>query len=181
MSRPARLECAVFIVVLPTGRGTTVKLNMPHANPTLATYESHRESTGYYSRTEEDDESLRAVSASALKELGYSVVEAGPTGRSALERLRADPTIDLIFTNVVLPQGMIGRQLAEEALRIKLSTRFLLTTRYMRNAIAHNGTLDPDVNLLGKPCTFGGLGAEDTPGPRQSRDSLRDSLGVRCR
>jgi hypothetical protein len=52
---------------------------------------------------------------------------------------------------------MNGRQLAEEALRLKPGLRILFTTGYMRNAIVHNGTLDPNVDLIGKPFTFGGL------------------------
>ncbi len=62
----------------------------------------------------------------------------------------------MLFTDVVMPK-MNGRQLAEEALRRRPELKVLYTTGYTRNAVVHNGTLDPNVRLLGKPYTLENL------------------------
>ena len=59
----------------------------------------------------------------------------------------------MLFTDVVLPGGMNGRQLADEALRRKPELKVLYATGYTRNAIIHQGRLDPAVELLTKPFT----------------------------
>ena len=87
-----------------------------------------------------------------LRELGYTVLEA-ETGRAALAVLDACD-VDLLFTDVVLPDGMNGRTLADEAKRRRPGLRILFTTGYTRNAIVHHGRLDAGVDLLGKPFTF---------------------------
>jgi CHASE3 domain sensor protein len=61
--------------------------------------------------------------------------------------------IDLLFTDVGLPNGLNGRQLADEALRVKPTLKVLFTTGYARNAIVHHGRLDPGVELIVKPFT----------------------------
>jgi len=97
----------------------------------------------------EDDERVRALSVEALKELGYSVVEAsGPL--QALRMLDEGHHVTLLFTDVVMPD-MSGRQLADLAREKRQNLRVLYTTGYTRNAIVHNGMLDPGTNLLTKP------------------------------
>ena len=103
----------------------------------------------------EDDTALRAYAVEVLNDLGYRVLDAGD-GASALAILDREPGIDLLFTDVVMP-GMNGRQLADEALRRRPELRILFTTGYTRNAIIHQGRLDPGVDLLGKPYTFDDL------------------------
>ena len=61
--------------------------------------------------------------------------------------------IDILFTDVVLPQGMNGRMLPSEAAALRPALPVLFTTGYARNAIVHNGQLDPDVQFLAKPYT----------------------------
>jgi two-component system NtrC family sensor kinase len=61
--------------------------------------------------------------------------------------------VQLLFTDVVLPGGMNGRQLADEALRRRPDLKVLYATGYTRNAIIHQGRLDADVELLTKPFT----------------------------
>ena len=61
--------------------------------------------------------------------------------------------IDLLLTDVVLPNGMNGRQLADEVRRRRPGIRVLYVTGYTRNAIIHHGRLDPDIDLLTKPFT----------------------------
>jgi CheY-like chemotaxis protein len=104
----------------------------------------------------EDDDALRAYSVEILSELGYEVVEA-KTGAVALEVLGRSE-IDLLFTDVVLPGGMNGRQLADEAIRRRPGLKVLFTTGYTRNAIVH-GQLDAGVQMIGKPFSFRELGA----------------------
>lgn len=81
-------------------------------------------------------------------------------GRSALEVLQAAHDVDLLFTDVVLPEGMNGRRLADEVQRRRPGMKVLFTTGYARNAIVHNGRLDEGVNLISKPFSFEGLAAK---------------------
>ena len=66
----------------------------------------------------------------------------------------------LLLTDVGLPGGMNGRQLADEATRRRPGLRVLFTTGYARNAIVHHGRLDPGVELITKPFSLSGLGAK---------------------
>jgi CheY-like chemotaxis protein len=71
--------------------------------------------------------------------------------------LQAAQDVDLLFTDVVLPGGMDGRVLADEAMRRRPDIKVLFTTGYTRNAIVHNGRLDPGVSLISKPFSFDNL------------------------
>jgi CheY-like chemotaxis protein len=105
----------------------------------------------------EDEPAVRQFSVEALRELGYRVLEAdGAT--AALKLLDANPDVALLFTDVVMPE-VNGRRLAEEALRRRPDLRVLFTTGYTRNAVVHNGVLDPGVKLIGKPFTIEELAA----------------------
>ena len=79
------------------------------------------------------------------------------TAEPALELLARHPEISLLFTDIGLPGGMNGRQLAEEARKRRPNLRVLFTTAYARNAIVHDGRLDPGVALLPKPYTQSAL------------------------
>jgi signal transduction histidine kinase/ActR/RegA family two-component response regulator len=100
----------------------------------------------------EDDDDVLASTLTLLRELGYSVL-AARNGAEALAQLQANERIDILFTDVVLPQGMNGRKLAIEAAVLRPSLPVLFTTGYARNAIIHNGQLDSDVQFLAKPYT----------------------------
>jgi CheY-like chemotaxis protein len=89
----------------------------------------------------EDDDDVRTYSVEILRELGYRVVEAHD-GPSALRLLGRQGRVDLLFTDVVLPGGMTGAQVAEQARDLKPSLKVLFTTGYARNAIIHHGRLD---------------------------------------
>jgi PAS domain S-box-containing protein len=106
----------------------------------------------------EDDEALRVYTTDALRELGYTILVA-PDAASALKILERSQ-VDLLFTDVVMPGGMNGRQLADEATRRNPVLKVLFTTGYTRNAIVHHGRLDPGVQLIGKPFSFADLGAK---------------------
>jgi two-component system NtrC family sensor kinase len=104
----------------------------------------------------EDDEQVNSFATEALRDSGYRVLSAAD-GPTALQRLEGEAKIDMLFTDVVLPGGMNGRQLADEVRRRRPSIKVLFATGYTRNAIVHQGRLDPDVDLLSKPFTSDAL------------------------
>ncbi len=104
----------------------------------------------------EDDEEVNRFSSEVLREEGYHVISTHDAA-AGLRLLDANPDIKLLFTDVVLPGGMNGRQLADEAHRRRPNLRVLYTTGYTRNAIIHHGRLDADVDLLTKPFTSDAL------------------------
>jgi len=107
----------------------------------------------------EDDEDVRSYSVEALKELGYHVLEAAD-GQEALRLLaESKGSVDLMFTDVVLPGGMTGAIVAQRAKELQPGLKILFTTGYARNAIVHHGRLDPGVELLSKPFAFSDLAA----------------------
>jgi len=147
------------------GEGTTVKIYLPRMVEQAAVVtEDERMPAPVGSRSEsilvcEDDEEVRAYSVEVLRELGYRVLEAAD-GRAALALLRNKGTkIDLLFTDVVLPGGMSGAMLAKEALEIRPGLEILFTTGYARDAIVHQGRLDPGVQLITKPFSYADLAA----------------------
>ena len=105
----------------------------------------------------EDDEALRLYTVEILSDLGYNVLAAA-NAAAALEIIGRGPDIDLLFTDIVMPGGMNGRQLGDEAIRQKPNLKVLFTTGYTANAIVHHGRLDPDVELISKPFTYESLG-----------------------
>ena len=100
----------------------------------------------------EDSDAVLEFVISALEDLGYRVLSAR-SGPEALRALESEEKIDLLFTDVVLPGGMTGRELAARALRARPTLPVLFTTGFSRNAIVHQGRLDTDVSFLGKPYT----------------------------
>jgi PAS domain S-box-containing protein len=106
----------------------------------------------------EDDRDVRAYLVELLRDLNYRVLSAHDAV-SALGMIETgDIRIDLLLTDVVLP-GMNGRQLAEQAKNRRPNLVVLFTTGYSRNAIVHQGRLDPGVAMIQKPITQDGLAA----------------------
>jgi signal transduction histidine kinase/CheY-like chemotaxis protein len=101
----------------------------------------------------EDDASLRSYTVEILRELGYQVLDA-PHAAAALALLEQRNDVALLFTDIVMPGGINGRQLADGALTKHPRLKVLFTTGYTRNAVVHHGRLDPGVHLLGKPYSF---------------------------
>jgi CheY-like chemotaxis protein len=136
------------------GEGTTVKLYLPR-NFGEETAQPGRVAALAVTGTEtvlvvDDDEIVRTTVASMLEDLGYTVVVAS-SGREALAVLEKRGNVDLLFTDVVMPGAISGRQLAERAVEIVPKLRVLFTSGYTENAIVHNGRLDAGVELLSKP------------------------------
>ena len=144
------------------GEGTTIKIYIPrhHANVDEGEEEPIPErARGAKSETilvVEDDPDVRTYSTESLRDLGYHVLEAS-NARAALQVLNSHPEVAVLFTDVGLPGGMNGRQLAEEARKHRADLKVLFTTGYARNAIVHDGRLDPGVELLPKPFTDSAL------------------------
>jgi signal transduction histidine kinase len=146
------------------GEGTTVKIYLPRYHGEEDVAEESRRSTSDRQSlgaetilVVEDDEALRLYTVEILSDLGYSVLEAA-SAAAALEIIGRGPDIDLLFTDIVMPGGMNGRQLGDEAMRQKPKLKVLFTTGYTANAIVHHGRLDPDVELISKPFTYETLG-----------------------
>lgn len=147
------------------GEGTTVKIYLPRHHSEaddIPAPAAHLPVLGRKSETilvVEDDDDVRSYSIETLGELGYNAIEA-PHGRAALQILESNPEVAVVFTDVGLPGGLNGRQLVDEARRCHPHLKFLFTTGYARNAIVHDGRLDPGVELLTKPFTQAALGAK---------------------
>ena len=144
------------------GQGTTVKMYFPRViepRETVPTPAANakaepapRAGTQETILLVEDDDTVNRFALEVLQDLGYTVLTAtdAPQALSLLD----NHEIDLLFTDVVLPGGMNGRNLAEVAVKKKPDIKVLFATGYTRNAIIHHGRLDPDVEVLMKPYTY---------------------------
>ena len=147
------------------GEGTTVKIYLRRHKGNEELRQETKQTDGAYRATGaetilvvEDDQALRDYTIEVLRELGYRILEAsdGPSALLVLERQE----VELLFTDVVMPGGMNGRELADEAVRRHPGLKVLFTTGYTRNAIVHHGRLDSDVHLIAKPYSLTELGAK---------------------
>jgi signal transduction histidine kinase/DNA-binding response OmpR family regulator len=107
----------------------------------------------------EDDDGVRANNVGSLRGLGYRVIEARDGG-VALRRLQGEPAIRLLFTDIGLPGGMNGRQLADAAQLLRPGLRVLFTTGYARDAIVYDGRIDSGITLIQKPFAHAALAAK---------------------
>jgi PAS domain S-box-containing protein len=139
------------------GRGTTIQMYLPRLAVAAWTEEARTpvESPPLHAPTEtillvEDEEDVRAFTETILGELGYRVLTATDAS-SALAALERAPSVDLLFTDVGLPNGVDGRQLVDEARKRWPDLTLLFTTGYARSALVHYGRLDPGIELIVKP------------------------------
>jgi CheY-like chemotaxis protein len=139
------------------GHGTTVRLYLPRqgvqsaapvvpASPAAVDHPRGGETI----LVVEDDPQVRSFVVTLLTELGYRVLEA-VDGQQALRFLDSDAAIDLLFTDVVMPGGMNGRELAEKVAPRRRGLKTLFTSGYTENAIVHQGKLDAGTHFLPKP------------------------------
>ena len=98
----------------------------------------------------EDDAAVRKMAVSILEDLGYQVRQA-PDGKRALDILHGTGHIDLLFTDMIMPNGVSGADLVEAARQLRPSMKALLTSGYSEQFITGRGDADRDVRLLGKP------------------------------
>jgi PAS domain S-box-containing protein len=137
------------------GHGTSVKLYLPRANPLDGAAAEQPASPTIKGGREvvlvvEDDPLVRKYVVTQVASLGYTTLEAG-NAAEALVVIDNAATIDLLFTDVIMPGSMNGRQLADEALKRRPALKTLFTSGYTENAIIHHGRLDTGVLLLAKP------------------------------
>jgi signal transduction histidine kinase len=141
------------------GQGTSVKIYLPRLVGKAADAEPidldqsdpvQGNANGGTVLVVEDEAGVREHSVETLREAGYRVL-AAENGEAALRVIDGEPSLDLLFTDVGLPGGMTGRQLADEARRRRPGLKVLFTTGYARNAIVHDGRLDAGVELITKP------------------------------
>jgi PAS domain S-box-containing protein len=141
------------------GHGTVVELYLPRLIASVAAAETPAavpmpdSRTGEIILVVEDDEDVRAYSVTALETLGY-VVHAARNAEEALKRLDALAHVDLLFTDVGLPGGTNGRELAEAATVARPGLKVLFTTGYASRAVVRDGALDPGIDMIGKPFTL---------------------------
>ncbi len=141
------------------GKGTMICIYLPrhaaedHSSDIPADAGPAPAATGVHTILVVDDEPLvRMVAVEILEELGYEVLEASD-GPSALKMLDARPTIDLLVTDVGLPNGMNGRQLADAVRVQRPGLNVLFVTGYAENAVLNHGHLDHGMEVVTKPFT----------------------------
>ncbi len=138
------------------GHGTTVKLYLPKfVGVEVPERDSEPKKRSVPTGNErllvvEDDAAVRTFIITALKSVGYSVFEAAD-GDAALAVVDTTPNIALLITDVVLPHGMTGREVADEVRKRLPNVKVLFTSGYSENAIFHQEKLDEGVQLLSKP------------------------------
>lgn len=166
------------------GRGTSFKVYLPRVaameeaispQPPAAVTEVARGNETIL--LVEDEATVRHLTRDYLRTQGYKVLEAAdPAVALQLATSHKGP-IQLLLTDVIMP-GMNGRELAQQVCSVRSEARVLYMSGYTENAIGHNGTLEPGINLLQKPFTLPALKAKvrealDTSIPVEAAMSAR--------
>jgi len=138
------------------GLGTTIKLYLPRAaqteDPLVPAGDSAADGGTEWVLVVEDDEEVRETAVATLQDLGYRVLKA-KDAQSALNIIESGVTVDVLFTDVVMPGTLRSPELARRA-KVRLpKLAVLFTSGYTENAIVHGGRLDAGVELLPKPYT----------------------------
>ncbi|WP_051389913.1 PAS domain S-box protein [Bradyrhizobium sp. Ec3.3] len=137
------------------GHGTSVKIYLPRSTGVQETALEAMRNVPIEGGDEkilivEDDALVRQYVVTQIRSLGYNALEAA-NAAEALTLIDGNADIDLLFTDVIMPGAMNGRQLADEAARRRPALKTLFTSGYTENAIVHHGRLDSGVLLLAKP------------------------------
>ena len=98
----------------------------------------------------DDEPTVRMLVTEVLEDLGYTAIEAAD-GAAGLKVLESDVRLDLLVTDVGLPGGMNGRQMADAGRVVRPSLKVLFITGYAENAVLGNGYLEPGMQVLTKP------------------------------
>jgi len=147
------------------GQGTMVCIYLPRhrgeaAAPALlpASEEAGRGGTGERVLVVDDEPTVRLLVCDVLTDLGYTVIEAADSAEG-LRLLRSDMRIDLLVSDVGLPGGMNGRQMADAARAHRPDLNVLFITGFAENALLNNGQLEPGMTVLTKPFSVETLAA----------------------
>jgi len=141
-----------------SGIGTTFRLYLPRAKGAEIPAEQPVKQTEPLPHGDEiilavdDEPELLAIVVEHLEDLGYRLLTAND-GKQALQQLKKEPAIDLLFSDVVMPGGINGYELAEKATTNRPELKVLLTSGYTEKAVTHNGHARFNANLLSKPYT----------------------------
>jgi len=137
------------------GHGTTIKIYLPQAvesapSPAEDSSKPHIERGDEAILIVEDDVLVRKYVVAQVQSLGYRTLVAS-NASEALAIIDNGEKIDLLFTDVIMPGSINGRQLAVEAVNRRPSLKVLYTSGYTQDTMVHHGRLDADVLLLAKP------------------------------
>jgi signal transduction histidine kinase len=145
------------------GKGTTMCLYLPRLDQNVAEderpaapSEGRPSGDGEVVLVIDDEPTIRMLIAEVLEELGYSIIEAWD-GASGMRVLQSDVRIDLLITDVGLPNGMNGRQVADAARQMRSNLKVLFITGYAENAVIGNGHLDKGMQVIAKPFEMNAL------------------------
>jgi CheY-like chemotaxis protein len=146
------------------GRGTTIRVYLPRSRFDLSAGSDGAVDADVDRGLEtvllvEDDALVRTYAEKQLVALGYTVIAAAD-GASALDVIGRRNDIDLLFTDVVMPGGINGKQLADAALKMRPTLKVIFCSGYSEDSIVHDGRLDPGVHLLQKPFRRADLAAK---------------------
>ena len=145
------------------GAGTTITLYFPRGSSHGEEEAAGDEGKGALPPSDgetvlivDDEAAIRSLIIEVLSDLGYTAIEARD-GSEGLAQLRSHPRIDLLITDVGLPNGMNGRQLADAARVDRPGLKILFITGYAENAVIGNARLDAGMHVLTKPFAMGTL------------------------
>jgi CheY-like chemotaxis protein len=127
------------------GKGTTVEMYLPVSGESVPS--AVNDSRPLKVLLVEDDPDVQLVTVEALRFMGYSVLTADE-GNGALQTLRRDPDVDVMFTDVVMPKGMSGTELLEQARALRPDLKILIASGYAR---AQLPVIPPGCDFLAKP------------------------------
>ena len=145
--------------------GTTMSVYLPrHAGAVDAPREVSNAAVAASGRGEtvvviDDEPALRQLMVEVLEDNGYIALEAAD-GPSGLKLLESEDDVDLLITDVGLPGGMNGRQVADAARVSRPGLKVLFVTGYAENAIVRNGLLDSGMEVMTKPFTMASMGSK---------------------
>ncbi|WNW10286.1 PAS domain-containing protein [Pseudomonas sp. DTU_2021_1001937_2_SI_NGA_ILE_001] len=148
------------------GSGTTVRIYLPRYMGDIVAKEESTTQQAVTSQAQsgdtilvvDDEPTVRMLLADSLGELGYTIIEAGDSV-AGIRLLRSDMRIDLLITDVGLPGGMNGRQLADAGREVRPGLKTLFVTGYAETTVIGKGDLGPDRLVLAKPFSTEALAA----------------------
>ncbi|SDB73817.1 PAS domain-containing hybrid sensor histidine kinase/response regulator [Belnapia rosea] len=145
------------------GQGTTMCLYLPRhygakegTETSAVVAEARSAEAGETVLVVDDEPTVRMLVTEVLEELGYIAVEASD-GAAGLKVLQSNARVDLLVTDVAMPGGMNGRQLADTASKLRPELPVLFITGYAENALIGNGQLVPNMQVVTKPFTVEAL------------------------